>query len=250
MGLKIVAMPAGHVHQVHDPSVTWQRGWDKTRDLPMIMFAIVGGDRPIMVDTGTPDGAFVQEHHSPRFRKSADEETSKVLAGEGIDPAEVRDVVFTHLHWDHCSNLHLFPNATFHVQDAELRYAVDPIALHRRAYERVDGLVPPWVPVTTRIAAIEGRVEIAPGVSTVALPGHTPGSQGVLVETEKGAFLLAGDNVYSYDNWIGDAAAPHIPSGSFTNLIQYTESFKVMDALGAEVIPSHDIKVLETRVFG
>jgi N-acyl homoserine lactone hydrolase len=41
-------------------------------------------------------------------------------------------VIFTHLHWDHCSNVNLFPNARFTVQDKELRYAVSPIPLSTR----------------------------------------------------------------------------------------------------------------------
>ena len=168
----------------------------------MIMFVIIGGDHPIMVDTGTPDAGFVREHFRySTFERGDDEEPRKVLNGAGIDPADVRQVVFTHLHWDHCSNLELFPNARFTVQDRELRYAVKPIPLHNRAYQHLPGTQPPWLPVLRRVSPVIGTVEIAPGISTVPLPGHTPGSQGVLVETDKGRYLIAGDCLDSYDNW-------------------------------------------------
>lgn len=36
-------------------------------------------------------------------------------------------------------------------------------------------------------------MEFAPGVRLITLPGHSPGSQGVLVDTEKGKCLIAGD---------------------------------------------------------
>jgi hypothetical protein len=52
MGLQILALPSGLVPAAHEAAVTYQRNWDKHRRLPMIMFVIVGGDRPIMVDTG------------------------------------------------------------------------------------------------------------------------------------------------------------------------------------------------------
>ena len=251
MGLQILALPSGVVPQAHQAAITYQRGWGKYQRLPMIMFVITGGEYPIVVDSGTPQQDFVRDYFKyTSFEKSEAEAPVTVLEKAGIDPAGVRQVAFTHLHWDHCSNLELFPNATFTVQDTELRYAVKPIPLHNRAYQHLPGTQPPWLSVLNRVNAVQGTVEIAPGVSTVLLPGHTPGSQGVLVETDAGRYLIAGDNLDSYDNWAGDASTPHIPSGAFSNLIEYTESFNKMDALECEPIPSHDQRVLDTKVFG
>ena len=69
MGLRILALPSGLVPAAHEAAVTYQRNWDKHRRLPMIMFVIIGGDRPIMVDTGTPDAAFVREHFGYTFER-------------------------------------------------------------------------------------------------------------------------------------------------------------------------------------
>jgi glyoxylase-like metal-dependent hydrolase (beta-lactamase superfamily II) len=253
VGLQILALPSGLVPAAQEAAVTYQRGYGKTRPLPMIMFVITGGDRPIMVDTGTPDQEFVRKYVGyGHFERPAEEDTLRQLTGAGVDPAEVRDVVFTHLHWDHCSNIELFPNARFTVQDEELKYAVNPIPLHRRAFQHLPGTQPPWLPVLSRLNVISGAVEIAPGVSTVPLPGHTPGSQGVLVETDKGPYLIAGDCLDSYDNWnwAGEEGVPHVPSWSFTDVLQCDESFRRIESLGCEPIPSHDVQVLETRVFG
>src|SRR5690606_22042477 len=41
----------------------------------------------------------------------------------GVDAAQARDVIITHLHYDHVGNFDLFPNARFHLQDAELAFA-------------------------------------------------------------------------------------------------------------------------------
>ena len=45
------------------------------------------------------------------------------LRAVGADPAEVADVVVTHLHYDHAGNLDLFPNAVFHLQEREMAFA-------------------------------------------------------------------------------------------------------------------------------
>ena len=253
MGLRILALPSGLVPKANEPAVTYQRGWGKHRRLPMIMFVIVGGEHPIMVDTGTPPATFVREYIGyGTFERPEGEDPLTVLHGAGVDPADVRQVAFTHLHWDHCSNLDLFPNATFIVQDKELRYAVKPIPLHNRAYQHLPGTQPPWLPVLRRITTVDGAAEIAPGVSTVPLPGHTPGSQGILVETDAGRYLIAGDCLDSYDNWYwkGEEDIPHIPSAAITDVIAFDQSFRRIESLGCEPIPSHDDRVLERGTFG
>jgi glyoxylase-like metal-dependent hydrolase (beta-lactamase superfamily II) len=250
VGLKIVAMPAGYIRNAHGPASTYLRNWDRIYDAPMIMFAVVGGEHPVLVDTGTPAPEVVHQHHSYNFTRSEDEAPLVQLERAGIDPEDVRTVVFTHLHWDHCGNSELFPNARFVVQARELAYAMDPLPPNRAAYERTATANPPWLGVLGRIQTVDGAVEVEPGISTVPLPGHTPGSQGVLVETDAGRFLIAGDCIGLYENWTGDGTLAHIPSGSFTNLHEYMDSFARIEQLGCEVIPSHDPKVLETGVFG
>ena len=37
----------------------------------------------------------------------------------GVEPGEVREVILTHLHYDHAGTLASFPAARFHLQDAE-----------------------------------------------------------------------------------------------------------------------------------
>ena len=50
----------------------------------------------------------------------------------GVDPGSVRDVILTHMHYDHVGNFHKFPNARFHLQEREMAYATG----HRRAPRR------------------------------------------------------------------------------------------------------------------
>ncbi len=52
------------------------------------------------------------------------------LVALGVKPDEVKDVVITHLHYDHCGNHALFPKATFHLQDTEMAYATGRYMSH------------------------------------------------------------------------------------------------------------------------
>lgn len=250
MDLKIVALPSGYCPRVREAALCMGRGWDEYVHLPMMMFLVLGGEHPVLVDSGTPEADFVQEHHGYRFFREDDEDPVRVLAGAGVDPEEIRTVIWTHLHWDHCSNSALFPNATFYVQEAELRYAINPLEFHKKAFQRGRNVNPDWIPVLNRLKVIRGAVPVLPGISTVPLPGHTPGSQGVLIETNVGRYLVAGDCIDAYRNWEGDDEARHIPNWSYTDLLAFDESFRRIDTLDCLVIPSHDPKVLQIGSFG
>jgi len=249
-GLTIRPLGVGTATGVPLASLVYGRGWGEFVDAAMLMFLIEGGPAPILVDTGTPGPELTARHHRVQLERAADAEPRAVLAAAGYDPADIPIVVNTHLHWDHCANNGLFSRATFVVQERELAYASDPLPLHRRSYDRGPGSTPPWMAVHARIETVSGDCRIAEGVTVISLPGHTPGSQGVLVETAAGPYLIAGDTVDLYANWHGTSTGDHLPSSVFFSMLDVHESFEKIDALDCTVIPSHDPLVLRTEVFG
>jgi N-acyl homoserine lactone hydrolase len=110
-------------------------------------------------------------------------------------PRDVALVVNTHLHFDHCGGNRLFPGLPIYVQRIE-----------REAARQPDYTIPEWVEFEgARYVALDGEAEIAPGVRVLPTPGHTPGHQSVLVETEDGLVVVAGDVAYRWEDF--DAAA-------------------------------------------
>lgn len=249
MAMTIEALHVGTLRDFPAAAITYHRGFGETHDVAMIMFLVTGGDHPVIVDTGTGTPEYTRKHHGYHLDRPAEQEPRAVLEAAGVDPASVGTVIHTHLHWDHCSNDDLFPNARVIVQKSELEYAVDPLEPNLAAFERLPGILPPWVHALDRITTVRGDVEIMPGLSVVHLPGHTPGSQGVLVRGEASEYLIAGDCVDIHANWDGDAKLSHIPSGSFTNLHDYMDSFTKIERLGCVVLPSHDFQVVEKGRF-
>jgi len=247
--LRIRPLCVGKLLEMPQPAITYMSGWGRQHTGAMIMFLIEGGDSPIIVDTGTLDPEWTRKHHSYKLERDPEQEAGRVLQRAGIDPGDVSAVINTHLHWDHCSNNSLFTNATFYIQAREVAYAANPLPIHRAAFEKARGIQPPWLAVWDRIETVDGDCQIAPGVSVVSLPGHTPGSQGVLVDTGSARYLLAGDCVDTYENWEGNESTAHIPSGSHTDLFEYYKSFEKIERLDCEVIPSHDLAVIERGEF-
>jgi glyoxylase-like metal-dependent hydrolase (beta-lactamase superfamily II) len=110
------------------------------------------------------------------------------LRAAGLEPGDIDRVVLTHAHWDHCLNLQRFPNAEVLIHSDELEYTAAP--------HPEDVATPVWIGdmlARYRVQAVSDGDELEPGVRLLAVPGHSPGSMAVLVDTPGGVTGLAGD---------------------------------------------------------
>lgn len=216
---------------------------------PVIIFLIEGNGKKILVDTGCgdPDTEWMKESfHGPSKRLSG-EAPDRALAAIGVKTEDIDVVVMTHLHWDHCYNNHLFPQAEFYVQRKEMMNAIDPLPNFRITYEAFStGVIPPWARQKTKWKIIDGEHCLMEGISLIPIPGHSLGLQGVLVDTEKGPYFLASDAIPLYDNCENN---DFIVSGLAADLEQYYKSFEKMQQMKAVIIPSHDSRVFDHRFF-
>ena len=90
---------------------------DGPMPLDYFIWLVRGGGREIVVDTG-----FSPAMAAKRGRQHLRCPTEG-LRFLNCDPLAVKDVVITHLHYDHVGNFDLFPTAALHLQDLEMRYA-------------------------------------------------------------------------------------------------------------------------------
>ncbi len=85
---------------------------------------------------------------------------------------------------------------------------------------------------------VKGEVEIRPGIRTLPVPGHTPGSQAILVDTDQGRYVIAGDAVFTYENLERD-----IPPGFHNDVDHSMESMETLRRRADHILPSHDYTV-------
>jgi N-acyl homoserine lactone hydrolase len=108
------------------------------------------------------------------------------LAEHDLSPADVKIVINSHLHFDHCGQNAVFKRAPFYVQRAEVEGA------------RRDGSTAQWFDFAgARFELLDGDADIAEGVRVVATPGHTVGHQCVFVDSGDGAAVMIGDAAYT-----------------------------------------------------
>jgi len=205
-------------------------------ETPILAWYVTDGVNKIMVDTGgvPSDGV----HKMPYYQEK-NEFLEIKLAELGVDPKEIKTVILTHLHWDHMSNNHLFPNAKFYVQKAELQYAVAPIPIHEGHFDLE-------LIFKTKYEVVDGDLDILEGISLLMTPGHTPGSQTVILQTEAGRYAITGDFIALYECW---ESKPYIAGGIHTDLVEYYESFRKLEKACDFVLPGHEYKVLEHQEY-
>jgi len=214
-----------------------------------ISFLLRSGELKVLVDTGPVDPT--EEHHPSHtpLRRTDEQTPQAALAAAGLAPEDLDLIVLTHLHYDHAHNLEAFPSATYVVQAEEARAAADPISAQKSMYEfAIPGVIPPWMRVTDRLRYVHGDTQLLPGLRLLHLPGHTPGMQGVLIDTAAGQYVLASDLVSLYEN-LGTDSAPWSVPGIHTDVYACERSLERLRALDATILPSHDWKVLEHKIY-
>lgn len=141
------------------------------------------GARVILFDTGAGDAAFADAGRLPDSLRAA-----------GIAPSDVTDIFVSHAHADHVGGLvddagkPAFANATVRLSVPEwqaLQADTDQRALAQAIAPRVEAFAP-------------GAADVLPGVSAVAVDGHTPGHSAYLIADGDARLLYIGDSAHHH----------------------------------------------------
>jgi N-acyl homoserine lactone hydrolase len=185
----------------------------------------------ILVDTGVGWG----NDQLLREWKVVNREMADAMAEHDLSPADVKIVINSHLHFDHCGQNAVFKHAPFYIQRSELKRA------------REDGFTIQWFDFAgARFELVDGDAEIAEGVRVVATPGHTVGHQSVIVDMPEGDAVMIGDAAYTADIYrdVDEADLSQWP-GQASDPEAWTSSLKKVHALHPHAVHfCHDTRVL------
>ena len=125
------------------------------------------------------------------------------------------------------------------VQKVEYKYALNPIKIHQFPYHKNEF-------EDLNFEFIDGDTEIAEGLKLILTPGHTPGSQTLLVDTDDGVYALVADLVNTRECWESD---PKLANGYHTDLIVHYQSFDKVAAMADHILEGHEFKVFEHECY-
>jgi N-acyl homoserine lactone hydrolase len=142
----------------------------------------------------------------------------------GVDPNEVKDVILTHLHFDHAEGLAGWPmrRTLVHRIETEAPYAqILSGVLEMANLEILDGE--------------EGEIE--PGLRWMLTPGHCDGLISLLVDTDDGLVVIASDCVGPLPEYFDQMDLPEDFGPEREQLLEQWRRIRDLDP--AVVIPGH-----------
>ena len=236
--------------------IFWSLSTDRGRSsVPILGFLLIApDDQPIVVDCGMRDPQRAIDVHRLGPHSCTPEQTLPAqLRLHGVQPEDVKVLILTHLHYDHCGNCAQLPNARIIIQRTELMAAAAPMGPAALAiggkslfYDRAD--VAELVdPLWDRVMLVEGDHTPLPGIDCVLYDHtHTPGHQCVYVRTEKGVAAIVGDIARKVDLNITQA----IPPGIYYDLEKMRRALCDIGDRADLVLPTHDWDTLERGRIG
>ena len=201
---------------------------------------LVNENKMILVDTG-----YEAEEAAARGRPIL-RDPAKALEALDVSADSLDTVIITHLHYDHAGGLNRYPNAHFHLQEAEMSFATGPCMCDPdlQAPFTADHVCDMVRHVYSgRVVFQAGDAEVAPGVTVHKIGGHSKGLQAVRVMTTGGPVCLASDAAHYYENFETGKLFPIVADEAEMRL-----GFKQIQELAGKpsrVIPGHDPIVRE-----
>jgi glyoxylase-like metal-dependent hydrolase (beta-lactamase superfamily II) len=187
------------------PKTLWSRKIDvddKNR-IPMAMRCLLieseNSGKTYLVDTGAGtkfdekfEGIYQIDHNHSNLRDS--------LEYHGFKPKDISDVIFSHLHFDHCGgttyfdddgNLaHTFPNATYHVTKKHLETACNPNAREKASF-LPDNINP--IANWDKLNTVEENHKYEEGLDAIPVNGHTISQQLPRITADEKTIVFMAD---------------------------------------------------------
>jgi glyoxylase-like metal-dependent hydrolase (beta-lactamase superfamily II) len=237
---EVYALRYGSMARTRSTNFIHRDEHDGPMPLDYFVWLLKSPERAILVDTGFGERA---ERERGRKLDCCPIGSLRLL---GVEPDDIRDVIITHLHYDHAGNIDKLPNATFHIQEAEMEYATGSCMCHgvlRHAYDVEDVVHLVRNVYKDRVRFHSGYEAIAPGVELIHIGGHTKGLQSVRVHTRRGWIVLASDASHYYANMLEANPFPIVYNvadmlNGHKTCLRYADS-------PDHVVPGHDPLVLK-----
>ena len=164
----------------------------------------------------------------------------------GVDASSVKDVIVSHMHYDHIGTFPDFRQARFHVQDDEIAFVTGRHMCHRQfrhsqELEDVIGMV--RMIYEERVQFHDGDDELAPGITVHRIGGHTAGLQCVRVHTQRGWVVLASDASHYYEHFEKGRCFPTVYNVGDT--LEGYEKLRRLAESPQHIVPGHDPLVMQ-----
>lgn len=214
--MKLIPISAGNFHCDGGalfgviPKKLWNKVYpadaDNFTQLSLRCLLVDSGERKILIETGI--GNHYSEKHLQNNGVETGDRLEESLLGSGFSPNDITDVLFTHLHWDHCTGAVknqngqlklVFPNANFWCSKTQWEHSKMSNAREKAAYHRE---VLDFLFNSGKMNLVETEGNLFPDIEVRFFNGHTPGQMIPFISSNGKTFIYMADLI---------PTAAHIP---------------------------------------
>jgi len=204
---KLYRLDCGH-SLANDESV-WTPGENVGRSIEFssTCWLIKRGSEWVLWDTGVPQATLNDPKGWSTLPNLIVYHLDKTITGQlaeiGLKTGDVTYVALSHTHGDHIGNVGLFLNSTILMQRAEYTWISSPDGTNDNV-NQLKALARKLLGTPKRLQLLDGDTDVFGdgSVTLISTPGHTPGSQSLLVHLKNSGFIiLSGDVVHLEGNF-------------------------------------------------
>ncbi len=196
-------------------------------------------------DTGVPEFALNDPKGWSTLPKlivyHLDKTLTDQLATIGLKTTDITYVALSHTHGDHIGNVRLFPDSTVLIQRAEYEWISSPDGPNDNV-NQLKALARKLMGTPKHLKLLDGDTDVFGdgSVTLVSTPGHTPGSQSLMVHLKNSGFIiLSGDVVHLEENFEKDTV-PSLNTDKAASIASMERIKRMIATYKAKFFINHD----------
>jgi len=205
------------------------------------------GNEWLLWDTGVPETAFSDPRGWSTLPKlivyHLDRTLTDQLAEIGLKRDDVTRVAISHTHGDHIGNVSLFPNSTILMQRAEYSWIHSPDGSNDNVNQLM-ALARKLLGTPKNLQLIDGDTDVFGdgSVILVSTPGHTPGSQSLLVHLKNSGFIILSGDVVHLEGNFEKSIVPSLNTNKPESIASMERIRQLIGTYKATLFINHDKK--------
>ena len=234
-------------HSLANDESVWTPGENigKSIEFSSTCYLIRHGGSSLMWDTGVPEATIGDPKGWSTLPKlivyHLDRTITSQLAEIGLKTGDIDYVAISHTHGDHIGNVKLFPDATVLLQRAEYDW-INSGPLTDPNLNQLVILARQLMGQPKNLKLIDGDLDVFGDGSVILIstPGHTPGSQSLMVHlANSGYIVLSGDVVHLQENFEKNIV-PALNVDKAQSLASMQRVRDIMQSYNAKLFINHD----------
>jgi glyoxylase-like metal-dependent hydrolase (beta-lactamase superfamily II) len=234
-------------HSLANDESVWTPGENVGRSIEFssTCWLLKRGSQWLLWDTGVPEAALNDPKGWSTLPKLIVYHLDKTITGQlaeiGLKPSDITYVALSHTHGDHIGNVGLFLDSTILMQRVEYSWINSPNGANDNVNQLM-ALARKLLGTPKHLQLLDGDTDVFGdgGVTLVSTPGHTPGSQSLLVHLKNSGFIILSGDVVHLEESFEKEKVPSLNTDKAASIASMDMVKRMIATYRAKLFINHD----------